>query len=326
MTANSKAKTTIFAGVLLLGNAVPTVARAQYSPPLMQVRNPDSSLVVVAKPMNGSYALFDTKHPQECIGTFNPRAFLDGKDTLTPAGLSNAAELQKLNDASPQAPNGQHMLQMTLYKGPAVQVGVCNIGQFSANSAATAQQTTAPPATGQQAYADQMNAAMNTVRIMSYKITKADEKNLQIEISDSLNRTYTMKIEPASTLSAMGSSMRNSARGVSDGNLGSWKGKSIKVSIGGSFAEMFNGDGTRQVQSEKGLGSGSVTATMRNWNESDMKKMFGEAINRMPTAIWVPVAQTLETKVLVPASAPVGVGGQSEVVQPAAAATGPQPQ
>jgi hypothetical protein len=260
----------VLAGALLLGNALPTVARAQ-APMLFQV-NKD----VVAKPLKPSvFALYHVSDPSHCIGIYNGAAVPKGEDAVTPAGLRNAAELQNILDSGPVV-NDKHYLPMALYKGPPLQLGDCNIAQAGSNSSSEANQVATPlPSkfpTAQAAVSSQMNALMNSVRLQVNSI-EADAKKATIKITDSHNNNYVMKIEPANALQAIGSTYRQGLRGSSASAGDGFSGKDYKVSINGSFARFYKPDGTPEEAKEdrSNLGSGTTSAVMREWNGSDLK-------------------------------------------------------
>jgi hypothetical protein len=264
----SKTQKVTLAGALLLGNALPTVARAQSV--LMKIND-----AVVAKHIGtgSQFALYDVKKdPSHCIGIYDPAAINQGKDALTPAGLSNAAELQAINDAAPLV-NGKHFVQMALYQGPPVQLGECNVGQASANYAATAQ--TSAPAPGAQATVDNaMNTLSNSVKLQ-YKIVKADAKQALIQITDSHNQQHMMKIETdASGVTAFRDSFKTSAAtNSSDGNFKSWGGHSIRLAIDNGNARYYNPDGTPQVAKENKFSGESTSRIMQFWDKSTFADM-----------------------------------------------------
>jgi hypothetical protein len=264
----SKPEKAILAGALMLGSVLP--ARAQ-SPMLFQVGDAKTGVVGQHVGKGAQLALYHLNDPSKCIGVYDPAAVAKGGDAITPAGLKNAAELQALLDATPLI-NGQHYLQLSLYKGAKVELGVCDIGQSAANYTAAATQSVAPAQSPQEAVAAQMNALMNSVRLQVNAI-EADAKKATIKITDSHNNNYVMKIEPANALQAIGSTYRQGLRGSSASAGDGFSGKDYKVSINGSFARFYKPDGTPEEAKEdrSNLGSGTTSAVMREWNGSDLK-------------------------------------------------------
>jgi hypothetical protein len=261
-------KATFFAAVLI-GNALPTVARAQSV--ILKIND-----AVVAEHIGtgSQFALYNTKDPSHCIGIYDPAAINLGKDALTPAGLSNAAELQAINDAAPLV-NGKHFVQMGLYSGPAVHLGECNVGQASANYAAAAQQTAAPAQSGQDVVAAQMAALSNSVKL-EFKILKADAKQALIQITDSNHQQqHMMKIEAdAGGVTAFRDSFKTSAAtNSSDGNFKSWGGHSIRLAIDNGNARYYNPDGTPQVAKENKFSGESTSRIMQLWDKSTFADM-----------------------------------------------------
>lgn len=287
MTANSKAKTTILCCALLLGNALPTVARAQ-SGLIMQVKAPDG-VNVVAKHMGtgAQFALFNVKDPSKCIGIYDPAANNTGGEPLTPAGLSNAAELQAISDASPVM-NGKHWLQMSLYKGPAVPVGECNVGQSSANFAVSAQQT-ATPATSTPNAALQAPGVptspigsniYSTLPPPTFEIMSADAKKAVLTVNW-LNKSWKLKIESTKgaggALRGFGDALGNSAVGRSQaGNITTGGAAAVRLQLTDNFGDhvamYYKPDGTPMAEDARSAGE-TTGRMISHWDKAVLADM-----------------------------------------------------